>query len=77
MTVIKRFGAFSGLVINWSKSSIMLLDAAPYSQSLTLHDIPVVSKFKYLVVYVTPQPHAYISLNLSSLLGLIRDKTKI
>lgn len=62
MSVIGGFGTFSGLAINWSKSLIMLLDSAPYSQGPTLHDIPVCSKFKNLGVYATPQPWDYESL---------------
>lgn len=68
---------FSGLVINWTKSSIMLLDSTPDSQSPTLQDIPITPEFKYLGVYVTPQPRDYVSLNVCPLLSRINDKIKV
>lgn len=45
MLVIKKFGEFSGLVINWSKSSIMLLDSASDDLGPTIQDIPITPKF--------------------------------
>lgn len=47
MNVIRRFGEYSGLVINWTKSSLLLLDREP-SSSLTMQNIPVSTSFRYL-----------------------------
>lgn len=55
----------------------MLLDATPDSRITTLQNIPVSISFKYLGIYVTPKPLEYVSLNLSPLLGRIRDKAKV
>ena len=76
MSVIQTFGSFSGLLINWTKSALMLLDSSG-PQDHSLLDIPVATKFKYLGVWVTPQPLDYITLNLTPLVSRIRDKIKI
>lgn len=55
----------------------MLLDSTPDSQSPTLQDIPITPEFKYLGVYVTPQPRDYVSLNVCPLLSRINDKIKV
>lgn len=47
------------------------------SQGPTLHKVPVTLSFKYLGVYITSEPHDYISLNLSPLLGRIQDRVKV
>lgn len=39
MAVITGFGTYSGLIINWSKSSLMLLDVAPDSPTLVKANI--------------------------------------
>lgn len=64
MEDITKFGKFAGY-LNWSKSSLMLLDRDMESTTAILHNIPVSSKFKYLGVYVSPKPLDYISLNLT------------
>lgn len=77
MAVIIQFGKYSGLTINWSKSSVMLLDDTSGNTGTVHHNIPVSSRFKYLGIYVTPDRLEYVHLNLSPLLNRIRDKAKI
>lgn len=77
MSVIEHFSVYSVLVINWSKSSLMLLDADPDSREQTVHRVPVTSSFKYLGVQVTPEPQDFISLNLSPLINRIQDRAKV
>lgn len=77
MMIIKKCREFSGLVIIWTKSSIMLLDSTPDSQGPTLQDIPITPQFKYLGVYVTLQPRDYVSLNVCPLLSRNNDKIKV
>lgn len=66
-----------GLVINWTKSLIMLLDSTSDSPGSTIQDIPFTPQFKYLGVYVTPQLRDYVSLNVCPLLSRIKDKIKV
>lgn len=77
MSVIREFGSYSGLVIHWTESSVMLFDTVVEDCVTALHDIPISSSIKYLGVYVTPRPLDYLSLNLSLLLGRICDKAKV
>lgn len=50
MGVIQRFGHYFGLVINWTKSSLIMLDKKLDPQSVSLMDFPVSSEFRYLRV---------------------------
>lgn len=58
MHTITKFGELSGLLINWEKSALMLLD----------------SKFKYLGNQITPQLVDFCHLNITPLLSRFRDK---
>lgn len=69
--VIFTFGTFSELVINWTKSSIMLIDDSPNCQDSMILNIPISPSFKYLGIYVTTKPLNYIFLHLSPFLGRI------
>lgn len=62
MEVVQTFGHYSGLVIDWTKSSLMLLDKKSDPQLKTLLDIPVSMEFRYLGIQVTPKPLDYITL---------------
>lgn len=77
MSLIRRFGVYSGLVINWSKSSLMLLDADPDSGIQAVQGVQVARSFRYLGVQVTPEPRDFVSLNVSPLINRIRDRAKI
>lgn len=77
MAVIKWFGIYSGLVINWTKSSLLLLDVNLDSRVQAIHRVPVTTCFKYLGVQITSELREFISLNLSPLLNRIRDRDKI
>lgn len=77
MRVIGRFGQYSGLIINWTKSSLLLLDRElPPSQD-NIMDIPVSTSLKYLGIQVTPRVLDYVSLNLTPLINRYRDRVKV
>lgn len=74
MSIITQFGHYSGLIINWSKSALMLLDE---DQEVELPDscpIPVVASFKYLGVRISPRLREYSSLKINPLLSRFQDK---
>lgn len=77
MEIFKTFGHYSGLVINWTKSSLMLLDRKLTPQMGTLLDILVSTEFWYLGIQVTPNSLEYITLNLTLLLGRCHDQVKV
>lgn len=54
MTAIRKFGEFSALVINWTKSSIMLLDVKLDLPLLTIQEILLSGSFRNLGIQVTP-----------------------
>lgn len=79
MAVITKFGIYSGLVINWSKSSLMPLDGTSASV-LTQTNIPISVSFKYVDIHVTPPPSARlytVHLNLMPLLACFRNSVRI
>lgn len=74
MSIIKLFGHYSGLTINWSKSALMVLDG-DHGVALPDHcPIPLVTSFKYLGIQVAPRIGDYCSLNIYPLLSRFRDK---
>ena len=76
METILEFGKFSGLLINWSKSALLLLDCGDSQVINPLCPIPITSSFKYLGVQITARPRDFIHLNISPLLLRFRDKIK-
>lgn len=62
MSIIVQFGRYSGLVINWTKSSLMVLDADPDAQDVEPLQIPLTSSFKCLGIQITPKILEYIPL---------------
>lgn len=67
MAVIGKFGTYSGLVINWTKSSLLLLDANPDGTRKAMHEVPVSNGFKCLGIQITAEPREFISLNLTQI----------
>lgn len=77
MSVIKQFGKYSGLVINWTKSSLLLLDRDPPTTQQNMQDIPVSTSFKYLGIQITAHILDYVNLNLTPLINRCRDRVKV
>lgn len=70
--ILGEYSRFSGLCVNWEKSSAMAID--PDAQAVATQQVPIawVSHFKYLGIHITPNVSDYMSLNLPVL-----AKTKI
>lgn len=74
MDTISRFGHFSGLTINWTKSALLLLDGESGQSVSAASPIPTIYTFKYLGVTITSNIRDYCRLNIHPLLSRFRDK---
>lgn len=74
--IFETFAKYSGLKVNWSKSSILPIDIG--AKELADPNLPLqwVTSLKYLGVRITANVHDYIPLNLLSLLTLLKQKTQ-
>lgn len=54
MSLIDLYGSFSGFNINWDKSVMLLVDPEPTGHPCQIHQIALVTPFKYLVMVITP-----------------------
>lgn len=76
--LIDTFGSFSGLCINWSKSSLMPLspvcDLGPDDHFCRL---PISPHFKYLGVYIANDYRNSVPMNITPLLDHIKTKFKV
>lgn len=67
IVTITKFGKYSGLKINWSKSALMLTDDGVVRTG-DICDIPLATSFKYQGIWVTPYIRDYSRLNIYLLL---------
>ena len=74
MHIIELFGSYSGLKINWQKSSLMLLQPQLLTLSKDSSLLKVVSSFKYLGINITRLPQAALQANLNPLMTTIKTK---
>lgn len=67
---------FSGLKVNWSKSSILQLDTR--ASTLADHSLPLkwVSSITYLGVKITADSADYVTLNLLPLLSFFKQRAQ-
>lgn len=70
--ILSTFARFSGPNVNWTKSSVMAIDAG--AQSLVNHTIPImwVTKFTYLGIKISPRVGDYMSLNVLPLTPMVK-----
>lgn len=71
MAIVREFGEWSGLRINWDKSVILPLDPLPERLSPEAAHLQVVSEFQYLGVMVLARPRDYTTLNVIPLLAKV------
>lgn len=76
LTLIERFGTFSGLRINWDKSQILPLDSYPRPKDRATLPLQRVDNIKYLGIRTTRNPNDYISLNITPLYAMLKQKTQ-
>lgn len=77
MDIFSRFGALSGLTINWEKSALLPIDPIRKSSCLENSQVEIVEKTKYLGIYITKDPNNYINNNLVPLLSKFKNKSDI
>lgn len=75
LCLIDRFGKFSGLQINWSKSHILPLD--PFHRTLQHKSLPLqwCSSIKYLGIEVTHHIPDFLIINVNPLIEFVRGGT--
>lgn len=69
-----RFARWSGLKVNWTNSSAMAIDAGAQSSANSNIPIVLVTKFTYLGIQISPRVGDYMSLNLLSLIPIVRRR---
>lgn len=64
LVIMDKFATFSGLRVNWSKSSILPVGPRALAQRDDALPLQWVSSFTYLGVKITANIHYYVTLNL-------------
>lgn len=77
LQLIKQFGEYSGLQINWSKSQTLPLDVDVPSVAQAALPLVRASQIKYLGVHCSRAPADCIGLNLEPLFALLKTKTRV
>lgn len=77
LKLIKQFGEYSGLQINWCKSQILPLKLHAPSASQAALPFVRASQIKYLGVQCSRAPADYIGLNLEPLFALRKTMTQV
>lgn len=74
LALIKRFGTFSGLKINWDKSQILPLDSFSPPRDRAMLPLQRVDAIKYLGIRTTRDPADYIPLNIVPLYEMLKTQ---
>lgn len=74
LQLIKRFGVFSGLQINWAKSQILPLKFGAPTAEQAAFPLVRASKIKYLGVQVSRSLTDYIGLNIEPLYEILKNQ---
>lgn len=77
LKIMDQFASFSGLRVNWSKSSILAVGTEAQAQRDDTLSLQWVSSLTYLGVKITANIHDYMSLNLLPLVTRLKQKTQI
>lgn len=76
LEIINLFATFSRLRVNWSKSSILLIDEGAKARVDPSLPLQWVTTIKYLGVQITANVQEYVSLNLLPLLTSLQQKIR-
>lgn len=77
MHIVEEFGNFSGLSINWEKSSLLPVDPLDDSTSVGIPQLKITEKMKYLGIVLFKDPNLFIEDNLAPLLLKFKKKCDI
>lgn len=77
MRIVREFGNFSGLLINWEKSVILPIDTLCEPLPHQASQVQVVRHMKYLGINITRDPSQYISGNLVPLMKKLKQKCQV
>lgn len=77
MHIVEEFGNFSGLSINWEKSSLLPVDPLVDSTSVGIPQLKITEKMKYLGIVLSKDPNLFIEDNLAPLLLKFKKKFDI
>lgn len=74
--IINHFATFSGLKVNWNKSSVLPIDPGARADADPNLQLQWVSSIRYLGIQITANIQDYISLNLVPLITLLKQKVQ-
>uniref|UniRef100_A0A803JF55 Reverse transcriptase domain-containing protein n=1 Tax=Xenopus tropicalis TaxID=8364 RepID=A0A803JF55_XENTR len=74
--IVKRFGRFSGLQINWEKSIVFPLDGQAPQMTEPECTLKVANSFKYLGIHINKDPSLFLQDNLHPLHNRFKDTLK-
>lgn len=77
MRLIKEFGYFSGLKINWDKSALLPIDPLVDPLPSQVNSIKIVNQMRYLGVNITKDPGQFITGNVVPLLTKLKQKSRV
>lgn len=77
LDIIKQFGTYSGLKINWEKSQILPVDLGVPTETQVSSPLMRVSEITYLGIKITRTPVDYIRLNLEPLFQILKSKIQL
>lgn len=75
-SIIDRFGAFSGIRVNWEKSLLFPLTDIPISADPPL-PLKKVTKFKYLGIQIQSDPQSYLADNVYPILNQLIQRCAV
>lgn len=76
--LLNTFGIFSGLYINWSKSSLMPLSSAcSLGPDNHFCRLPILDHFKYLGIYISNNHKTLVQMNVHPLIDHFKSKFRV
>lgn len=77
ISLVEKFGSFSGLDINWEKMELLPLDSTTELIMPGMPQLVIVDTLKYLGIALTKDPNQFICKNLIPLLAKFKQKIGI
>uniref|UniRef100_A0A803JPQ3 Reverse transcriptase domain-containing protein n=1 Tax=Xenopus tropicalis TaxID=8364 RepID=A0A803JPQ3_XENTR len=76
LAVVQEFGKYSGLRVNWDKSQLFSIDPTPHIPPPQQTQLKWVTSFKYLGIWINPDPQLFLQLNLDPIMDSLSQVLK-